>query len=63
MERKIDTKAFLRAALIFFGMFLLIFVSIFVKYRAYGSFTDGGNKSTLYVACAGSGISILLLLL
>lgn len=63
MERKIDTKAFLRAALIFFGMFLLIFVSIFVKYRAYGSFTDGGNKSTMYVACAGSGISILLLLL
>lgn len=63
MERKIDTKAFLRAALIFFGMFMLIFVCIFVKYRACGSFTDGCKKSTLYIACAGSGISILLLLL
>lgn len=63
MERKIDTKAFLRAALIFFGMFMLIFVCIFVKYRACGSFTDGSKKSTLYIACAGSCISILLLLL
>lgn len=63
MERKIDTKAFLRAALIFFVMFMLIFVCIFVKYRACGSFTDGSKKSTLYIACAGSGISILLLLL
>ena len=62
MEKEIKTKAFVRAAAIFVLMFLLICVSAFVKYRAYGSFNDNGSDYSLILALAGSGVCVLLLL-
>ena len=62
MERKIKTSAFVRAAAIFFIMFVVISVSAFIKYRAYGSFTGAASNKSLILALAGSGISVLFLL-
>ncbi len=62
MERKIKTSAFVRAAAIFFIMFVVVSVSAFIKYRAYGSFTGAASTRSLILALAGSGISVLFLL-
>ncbi len=61
MDRKIDTKALVRALLIFLLMYAIMTGLAIVKYIGAGSFDNESRRKMLY-ACAAMAISVLLLL-
>lgn len=61
MESK-KTKSYVKAALIFFLMFVVMNAAAFVKYHIYGSFNNGEGRKTLYVATGTNGIALLFML-
>lgn len=62
MDNKIKTNALIKALLMFLLTFAIIVATAFIKYRAYGSFDNEERRSTLYIACAATAISVLLIL-
>ena len=61
MERKIETKALVRAVLLFVAMFVIMTGTAILKYVGAGSFDNESRKRMLY-ACAAMAISVLLIL-
>ncbi len=61
MEKKIKTKALIRAVLIFILMYAIIVGAAIVKYVGAGSFDNESRRKMLY-ACAAMAIGVLLLL-
>ncbi len=62
MGTKIKTASFLKGALLFVIMFVLIAVCAVVKYGASGSFSGGMRNKTFYIAIASNCVGSLLLL-